>query len=179
MSGGVIQVHLSIKYEHLFDQIRVKFRLLFCTLLPLIESVVAPKLKQFKIFLQDCFQELEPQLVNTESFDDIMDIVREKCTIINICCLEAVVNWYNITEAQDHIEEYKADINTFCQKMKAKLCAELEIGLPYPDTIEFILEWNEDEHALCDIQCLLSKAFCDMANVVVKVIDEGKLITND
>ena len=109
-----------------------------------------------------------------------MCLVEDKCTIVNIGCLEVIVNHYNVTEANHHIENYKAAVDSFCQQIKFVLCTKLMIDLPYPGTIEFILEWNVNEHTLHHIQGLLNKVFRDMANkVIVRVKDEGKLITND
>ena len=122
MSGGVIQVHLSRICEYQFDEIRAKFGMLFLTVLPLIESAVAYKLKELKTFLRMSFPELKPQLAIAESFDDVMDVVREKCTSINISCLEAIVNHYKIEEAKAHIQTYKAEVNQFCQDLKISIC---------------------------------------------------------
>ena len=118
------------------------------------------------------FQELKPQLAFAESFDDVMDIVREKCTIINISCLEAIVNRYKIEEAKAHIVAYKAEVNQFCQDLKISVCKNKGFvtspsSLLKCETIEFILEWETDEHTLSEIQGILWKAFGDMAKRVL------------
>ena len=177
--GDVVRIYLPPTYQRDFDQIKATFGRLFFTVAPLIAKRI-PSLQELKTYLRMCFHELRPLLSIVESFDDVMDIVQDKCTIVNIDCLEVIVNHFNITEANHHITNYKAAVDSFCENVKADLCADLEIDLPYPGTIEFILEWNVDEHILHCIQGLLSKAFCDMANeVIVRVINEGKLITND
>ena len=177
--GDVVRIHIPRSYQYKFDQIRVTFSELIYTVAPLIAKSI-PSLQDFKTYLRRCFRELRPQLSTAESFDDVMDLVEDKCTIVNIGCLEVIVNQYNITEANHHIENHKAAVDSFCQNIKANLCAELEIDLPYPGTIEFILEWEVNEHALHHIQCLLSKAFWNMAKkVLLTVEDKGKVITND
>ena len=177
--GDIVKIYIPRSYQYDFDQRIVLFGNLIDTVAPLIAKSI-PSLQDFKTYLRRCFRELRPQLSTAESFDDVMDLVQDKCTIINIGCLEGIVNQYYITEAKHHITNYKEVVDSFCKNIKANLCAKLEIDLPYPGTIECILKWDVDKHALHHIQNLLSKAFCDMANkVIVRVKDEGKLITND
>ena len=103
----ITEFHLQPTYHERFDEIRAKFGVLILTVAPLIESAVMPRLKEFKTFLRTCFPELKCQLSIAESFDDVMEIVREKCTMINVVCLEVIVNHYKIEEALDHITTYK------------------------------------------------------------------------
>ena len=172
LSGGVIQVHLSREYEYLFNQIKAKLGLLFFTLLPLIEYAVTSKLKEFKRYLGMGFRELKPQLVNAESFDDIMDIVREKCTIINVACLDVIVDRYNIEEAKVHITTYKTEVDQFCEEVKIRVCKDIgfmtDPSTPIKfETIEFVLEWKTDEDTLSEIRLLLIEIFQDMAKKVL------------
>ena len=177
--GDVVRIHIPRSYQYKFDQIRVTFSKLIYTVADLITKGI-PSLQELKTFLRRCYRELKSQLSIAESFDDVMELVEDKCTIINIVYLEAIVDEFNIEEAKHHIEDYKATVDSFCKNIKANLCAKLEIDLPYPGTIEFILKWNVHKHTLHHIQDLLNEAFCDMANkVIVRVKDEGKLITND
>ena len=162
---------------------RAKLGALIITALPLIESALTSKLKELKTFLRMSFQELKPQLATAESFEDVMYIVREKCTIINIACLEAVINHYKIEEAKDHIAAYKVEVDRFCEEVKIRVCENEEFttnpsSLLKCHTIEFLLEWNIDEHTLNEIQDLLWKAFGSMAKrVLVKKAEESKSIT--
>ena len=160
---------------------KVAFGNLIETVAPLIAKVI-PSLKELKTYLRRCFRELKPQLSSAESFDDVMELVEEKCTIINICCLEAIVDHYNITEAKRHITEFKTGVDKFCEKVKTDICINQNFKVTSShhltcETIEFVLEWKTDEHTLCDIKDLLSKAFKDMAkSVQVRAIKEGNSI---
>ena len=80
-------------YEHEFDQMRVAFGNLIVNVVPLIKANI-PSLDELKKYLGWCFQELAPQLSTAESFDDVMKLVQYKCTIINICCLETIIDHY-------------------------------------------------------------------------------------
>ena len=159
---------------------KVAFGNLIETVAPLIAKVI-PSLKELKTYLRRCFRELKPQLSSAESFDDVMELVEDKCTIINICCLEAIVDHYNIIEAKRHITEFKTAVDKFCEKMKTDICINQNFKVTSYhltcETIEFILEWEADKYTLRDIKDLLSKAFKDLAkSVQVRAIREGNSI---
>ena len=161
---------------------KVTFGNLIFAVTPLIKAVI-PSLDDLKMYLRRCFQELRSQLSIAKSFDDVMDLVQDKCTIINICCLEAVVNHYNITEAKSHIAEFKMAVDTFCETVKVNICLKQNFKLVSHshhlicETIEFVLEWEVDKYTLKHIKDLLSKAFEDMAeSVQVRAINEGNSI---
>ena len=160
---------------------KVTFGNLIETVAPLIAKAI-PSLKELKTYLRRCFRELKPQLSSAESFDDVMELVEDKCTIINICCLEAIVDHYNITEAKRHITEFKTAVDKFCEKVKTDICINQNFKVTTShhltcETIEFVLEWKTDEYTLSHIKDLLSKAFKDMAkSVQVRAIKEGNSI---
>ena len=178
----ITEFHLQPTYHECFDDIRAKFGILIVTITPLIESAVMPRLKEFKTFLQTCFPELKPQLSTAESFDDVMKIVREKCTMINVACLKVIINHYKIEEAITHITTYKNEVEAFCEEVKLSVCKNENITtnpsiILKCETIEFVLEWEGEEYSLNDIEVLLKKAFEDMAKrVQVRYFKEGNSI---
>ena len=175
------QVSLHRTYQYDFDQMKVTFGNLIETVAPLIAKAI-PSLKELKRYLQRCFRELKPQLLLAKSFDDVMELVEDKCTIINVCCLEAIVDHYNIIEAKRHVIKFKATVDKFCEKMKTDICINQNFKVTSShhltcETIEFILEWETDKYTLRDIKDLLSKAFKDLAKSVhVRTIKEGNSI---
>ena len=161
---------------------RVAFGKLIHTVAPLIEASI-PSLKELKTYLRRCFRELKPQLSLAESFDDVMELVEDKCTIINVCCLEAIVDEYNVKTATKYIVEFKLAVDMFCEKVKLKVCCKESFKRVSStrqltcETIEFVLEWKTDKHSLNDIRELLAKAFEDLVDSVqVRAIDEGNSI---
>ena len=173
------KIILQQNYQHDFDQMRVAFGKLIDIVEPLIEEGI-PSLDKLKKYLQRCFPELSAQLTTSESFDDVMDLVQDKCTIINISCLEAIVDRYNITKAKEHITEFNTAIDTFCKNMKAKICCDQNFKVASSsdhlicETIEFVLEWDADDYTLKDIKLLLLKAFEGFVKFVqVRAIAEG------
>ena len=160
----------------------VTFGNLMIKMSPLIKAGI-PSLEDLKIYLRTCFRDLRPQLATAESINDVMDLVQDKCTIINVCCLEAIVDHYNITAAKQHIEEFKTAVDTFCEKIKTDICLKQNFKISSfshhltCETIEFVLEWETDKYTLRDIKHLLSKAFGDMAkSVQVRAVNDGNSI---
>ena len=160
---------------------RVTFGNLLHTVAPIIAKGI-PSLQELKKYLRRCFRELKPQLSIAGSFDDVMELVEEKCTIINIVCLEGIINIFNITEAKKHIKDYQAAVDEFCTKVRLSLC-ENQSFITSPstqlkcETVEFVLEWEPDDYFLSEIRDLLRKAFKDMAiRVQVRVIRRGNSI---
>ena len=140
-------------------------------------------LRALKKYLDRCFPELTHQLERAKSFKNIMDLVEDKCTIINVACLEAIVDHYNITEAKKHIEDFKKLVDDFCEKIKANICYNQSFKvdsfshLLICETIVFVLEWDADKRKIGDIKRLLAKAFKDLVNnVQVRAINEGESI---
>ena len=177
---------------------RIKLGSLVHNVVPLIKSAVmnsSPSsepglppqpisfpLKDLKKYLKRCFRELKPQLSVAKSFDDVMEIVEEKCTIINIACLEAVINHYNIQDAKPYITTYKSAVEKFCEEVKLNVCESQNFvigssSLLKCETVEFVMEWDADEYCLSQIRVLLQKAFQGMAKKVqVRVIKKGNSI---
>ena len=147
---------------------------------PLIEKSI-PSLRELKTYLRRCFRELKPQLTVAESFDDVMDLVEEKCTIINVACLEGIINHYKIEEAKTHVTTYKSAVNTFCNEVKLNVCKNKLMTGPSSllkrETIQFVLEWKTDERTFNEIRELLCKTFGDIADrVLVNEVKEGNSI---
>ena len=176
------QVILQETYQQDFDKMRVAFGNLIYTVGPLIEAGI-PSLDELKEYVQTCFPELTPQLTTAESFDNVRYIVKNRCTIINISCLEAIVDHYKITEAKQHIDEFNTAVDTFCENTRADICCNQSFSIFSSshhlicDTIEFVLDWDADKCTLKDIKLLLLKAFKGFAKFIqVRAIAEGHSI---
>ena len=171
----MLELHTS------FDQMRENFRKLIGILAPLISKGI-PSLRILKIYLGRFFRELKPQLDIAGSFDDVMDIVEKKCTIINICCLEAIVMHYDIKEAKSHLSAYESEIDTFCQVTKLRMCINESFvtgvsSLLKCETVQFVLDWEPDKHTLGDVRDFLVTAFNDISKrVQVIVVKTGNFI---
>lgn len=150
----------------------VKLGILFYTVIPLIKVAVMPLLEDLKSFLGMCYLELKPQLAMAKSFDGVVDLVRKKCTIINICCLETIIDKYNIEEAKAHISAFKSEVDKFCKNVRLTICQDKSFmsnlsSLLKCETIQFTLRWEIDNSTFYEINGLLWKAFEDMTNEVL------------
>ena len=91
-----------------------------------------------------------------------MEVVEDKCTIINICCL---VKQYNIADAKPHITEFKTTVDAFCRKVEVSVCFKESYKRISScnhltcQTVEFVMKWKTDEHTLNYNRDLLTKGF--------------------
>ena len=184
MSTKFIVIHLLIEANIQFNQKRfnqmIYYGILVSTVPQLIEAKVP--LEDLKTHLQFCYRDLRPQLELAESYKEVMFIIEDKHTIIDIDCLQAIVEYFDIEEAKDHITAYQLAIEEFCKEITLTVCFNESFKLTNSsllkcETVEFVLEWNGDEYSLNDFKVLLQKAFQDMANrVQVRYIKEGNFI---
>ena len=72
-----------------------------------------------KCFLEDCYPHFKSQIVHANSIDDVLDVVRDHCTVIDISCLESIVERFDIKEAEIHIQRYKDVVQSFIEQTKA------------------------------------------------------------
>ena len=156
-------------HVHSFNSLQQEFTTLVSTLTHLIADNLS-SLKQLKIYLQRSYRELKPQLAHAKSSDDVITIIVEKYNIINVDCLEAVVDRLEITEAESHISAYKKTVIIFCEEVSLNMCynesfkTDLSSCLLTCETIQLTLEWKAHKHKLKDIQELLTKLFEDNHN---------------
>ena len=129
-------------------------------------------LEELKLYLQRHFQELQPQLFIAESFDDVMYLIEDKCTIINVHCVESIVNQYNITDAKPEVKKFKTEVDTFCDVVKLSACFQESFKRVSSshhlicETIEFVFGLEADNYTLTDIKKLLSTSFKSEVNYV-------------
>ena len=175
------KVNLEVSFQKKFDEMKVTFGKLIHTVAPLIAKGI-PSLQELKTFLRRCYRELKPQLSIAESFDDVIELVEDKCTIINIVCLEAIVDTFKISEAKQYIKEYQAAIDAFCNEVKLSVCENQSFStnlstLLKCETVEFVLEWEPDDYTLTQIRALLTEAFKDLIKrVQIRVIKRGNSV---
>ena len=165
------------EFGDFFDEVA---SLIKSAVLPFSFICVNSRLKKLKRFLGRSFSEVKPQLFIAKSFDDVMDAVKEKCTIINIARLETLINHYKIEEAKDLIADYQLKVKKFCENIKVGIMtvSTNQSCLLKCESIEFVLEWETDQHALKEIKVLLWKTFGDLAErVLVKELREDNSIT--
>ena len=159
-------VTLNITYEERFDKMKVLFGNIFYDLSCLLARHV-PSIQELKLYLSRCFPELKPQLDKAETTDNVVDIVQEKCTIVNLVCLEAIADKFNLHEVIVHITDFKKAVDDFCNKVRVSVCNDDNFlantsCILKCDTVVFIIDWEANDYSLELIKGLLSKAFEDV-----------------
>ena len=170
-----------------FKSLRMKFGITFYNIRRAIKnSLPLTGTEDLKMLLQDCFPDLRPQLINCKLLDDVLDVVRDKCTLIDITCLEAIVIQFNIKDAEVHIQAYKEIIEKFSQSVSVRLCLKEKFNVASSlsaslqcETVEFVLDWDpDDDYTLNDIKDVLSECFEKLSKTVqINVIKKVNSIT--
>ena len=132
------------------------------------------------------FPDLKPELSNAKTMDDILDVVHDKCTLININYLEVVVEQFKVEDAKAYIEAYKDIIDKFSQKVTIKLCLGERFQITQNlsplkcETAKFVLDWNPDTTmaTLNDVRDILAVSFQKLEkSVKIDVIKKDNSIT--
>ena len=154
---------------------RIYFSTLINTVARLIKDKV-PSLEDLKTYLLKHFDELRLQLEYAKSFKQFIFLVKDKDTIIDIDCIQAIVYHLDIEEVKDHIAAYKMTMEEFCEEITLDNCCNESFNIASSsllkcETIEFVLEWEANKHSFRDIRVLLQKSFQDMGkNVQVRCV---------
>ena len=159
-----------------FNEIRRKFGSTFFKVRRAISNN-PPPVEEIKILLQDSFIDLKPQITHVNTIDEILDVVRDKCTLTDISYLETIVEEFDVIEAKVHIQTYKMSIEEFCATVSVRLCLDESFRISSTssslkcETATFILDWNPDDYTLNDIREVLSECFERLSkHVQIKVI---------
>uniref|UniRef100_A0A1X7UJP3 Death domain-containing protein n=1 Tax=Amphimedon queenslandica TaxID=400682 RepID=A0A1X7UJP3_AMPQE len=178
--SSVEEVFVSEVYNCRFDEVRVKFGDLRYEIIQLVVEKV-PSADDIKEYLSFCFPEVKQELLSISTVKEIMGIIESRCNIINIVPIKAIVNKYHITGALKMIKDFEEAVDDFCSKIKVKFMLNKKLSLAVSsltcERVEFVLEWEPDEHTLDDIRRLLEKAFEDLGKrIIVRSIHRGNSI---
>ena len=130
------------------------------------------------------FPNLKPEISNAKTINDILDIVCDKCTLINISYLEVVVEQFNIEDAKTYVKSYQDIVDKFSQKVAIKLCLGERFQITQNvsplkcETAKFVLDWNPDDTTLNDVRNILAVSFQQLEKSVrIDVIKKDNSIT--
>ena len=166
------------KLDPIFGSIRRRFAVTFNKIREVINKT-PPPLDKLKRFLRDGYSHLKNEIAYSNSVDDVLDLVSEHCTLININCLEGIVERFDIKEAETYIQTYKDAVKTFCEETKASLCLYenfkvIKTPLLKCETAIYVLDWDPTDYTLQDIRDILSVSV--EGNVEIRDIREGRSI---
>lgn len=106
----------------------------------------------------DMFPDLRHQLSGDMTIDTVLDVLKRKCSIIDVYPLEVLVTELNIPEAERIIRAYKEGVKSFRNDVSVSLCLDkfLHSSPRFPcKTIAFVIGWDPDSLLLQDIQVVL------------------------
>ena len=180
-SSKDIPLHIPVprNLDPVFGKIRKAFAKAFSNIRDAINKS-PPPLYRLKLFLEDGYPQFQTQIACSKSIDEILGVVRDHCTVINISCLEGIVEHFDIKEAETHIQAYNAFVHTFCKETKASLClgksfkATKHSSLLKCETAVFVLDWDPKVCTLEDIKDILSVSL--ERDVEIHYIQRGESI---
>ena len=163
-----------------FSLVRASFSKMFLK----VQKIVTkedPLIDDLKIILENYDSQLESQLNDVVTLRPIFRLIRKNCSLIDVEILEAVVDHFEINEAQKYIQDYKKMVEESCKSFSIELCCNerFEAIKAAPslkcETAIFVFDWEPEEHVLKDIMDILSKTTGKL--VKIKYINKGNSIT--
>uniref|UniRef100_A0A1X7TIX6 Death domain-containing protein n=2 Tax=Amphimedon queenslandica TaxID=400682 RepID=A0A1X7TIX6_AMPQE len=155
-----------------FDVLFAKFAKMFSNVRKVI-SKCPPPLEDLKMFIEDFNSDLEAELSAIKNLQGVMRLIRKNCSLINIVILEAVVEHFEIDDAQKFIDDYKREIDQSCRSLSVDLCLNelFDVVKASPplkcETATYVLGWEATEHKLKDVTDIVSKS----SGRFVKLVD--------
>ena len=173
------EVPIPRSLKSVFGSIRKKFAITFSKAREAINAN-PPPLKKLKEYLEDGYPHLQPQLASCNSIDEVLNVVRDHCSLTNISCLEGIVERFNLKAAEAHIQTYKNVVQKFCKETKVYECLNESFKVTKSpcllrcETAVFVLKWDPKDCTLDDINDLLSEAL--EMDVEIRYIKDGRSI---
>ena len=153
-------------------EIRTKFELTFSQ----VEDVMKTKhpfLEEMKDCLQNHYFHLKQHLENITTIAEFLNVVKEKCSLIDISCLEIVIDQFCLKKVEYHIKAYKHFINDFCCCVTIDNCLNETfevVAMSTPlicETLKFFLDWKpSNNYRIRDATELLFVSFGELAKNV-------------
>ena len=164
---SIVEVVLEREeFQAEFDHVNDSLGIMIFNASPYIKAAIL-SLEHLILYIRTVRPELQLRLSYAKSFDDVLEIIRDNCSITNIQLVEKIINQYSVTEAHQLISEYNAGIEEFCTKQVHNITLK---KLPSPlltcDSIKFIINWEVSKCTLNNIKDLLQRAFRDFTKTV-------------
>ena len=139
-----------------------------------------------KQYLCSRFHDLETNVQDADTTNDVMKVVHNECTLAEYSYFEKIADRFGLQEAKKSIEHYRSTLDDFCKhtleehSYAKSFCVDHpEPILPSSDKIEvtFKLEWNAQEKSLKDVRDVLRMVFGDLTDRVnIMVIKDGSVV---
>ena len=169
-----IPIHKSKSND--FKSLRTSLGTMMYKVCKAIEEA-GPDLEDLKKLVGSCNSELKPKLAECSKVSDVLSLVQEECSLTHFTLLKALVEEFNVKEAEKHIEEYKRKLKEFRESTPIALCLKEKFDAmkTHPslncETITYVFDWQPDERMLKDITDILSEMSGKF--VKIKYIEKG------
>ena len=146
-----------------FSDIRIHLGSTFRAVDKAICSIKPPlDCRDVKKFIRFIRSDLKVEIDKCVEVDDVLFFIREHCSLLNIELLEALVKEFNIEGAKKAIQDYKAYLKIFSDRVKGKFCLEQKIALCSSlkcETITVTVDKDIEQICFEDIGILMKSAF--------------------
>lgn len=182
LAGNNIIIPLSWKIE--FSEMRNEFAEMFSGVWKAILEHFnnRSKLEDLKDYLHDREPKLQPRLDNAREIRDILNIVREECTLTDITILKGIIEKFKIKAAEEHVKEYMGAVSKFCHSVNTRICTGETFEVTHSlsplqcEIITFKLDWDADQYTIADVRDVIAKVLGKDSRVKIRVILETNSI---
>uniref|UniRef100_A0A1X7U2F1 Uncharacterized protein n=1 Tax=Amphimedon queenslandica TaxID=400682 RepID=A0A1X7U2F1_AMPQE len=167
------EVHVPVSKELLMDfaSMRVSYGKMFYNVGKIIKRK-SPPLEEIKECLS-CYGNVS-NVKKCLNISSVLRLIQNECSLTNIALLHSVVEELNITEAEEHIKTYKAELKEFCKSLSISLrLKERFASIPHLQCqgVTFLLSRMPERHILDDIENILRELVQDeKKNIWMQVI---------
>ena len=139
-----------------------------------------PELEDLKELVESCNSDLKPKLAECSKVSDVLSLVKEECSLIDVSLLEALVEEFNVKKAEKYIKKYRGILKKFLDNNPIAHCLRKKFDAvkTHPplncETVTYVFDWRPDERMLKDITDILSESSGKF--VRIRYIDEGSSI---
>ena len=146
-----------------FEEMRIKFGDMFFEVRRSFGKKKNLDIEDVKAYLTDCYPGLESQLECKDTVNKVLEVVKRKCSLIDVRCLACLADKFKVTKAVERIKSYKEQVKTFRNSIPVSLCLEQKLSIVSAsrlkcETIIFVLNWEpEEEYTLKDIKDVLEE----------------------
>ncbi|XP_019861074.1 PREDICTED: uncharacterized protein LOC109589425 [Amphimedon queenslandica] len=166
---AIVRVPKSLLQE--FNSIRSSFGRMMNHVSKIIKQN-SPPLDDLKSLIQDCYpgRSLKVKLDECSDISGVLLVIKDECSLTDIGLLQTVVEEFEVTEAEKHIEQYKTTLKEFCHSMSIRLSLKGRSDMTTPylaiETATYVFDWEPQELMLRDIVDILS----EIAGQFVKIV---------
>lgn len=132
-----------------------------------------PPVDQLKHYLRLGYAELRPHLYHCKNNNDVLEVISDNCSLIDIKLLESVVDQFHIESAKPTIEQYKNAIKSFCEETIHTILNRWLSSTPsslQSETLTFTICRHVNNYTLNDVECFIGSAFEEQSHKIRVIV---------